>query len=86
MAARLIFLGKLADLAGCAESSLACAAPLGWAEVLVNLEEHLGVAAAEALRGPQVKVALNGTLVADRAALVLCDGDELAFLPPVSGG
>jgi molybdopterin converting factor small subunit len=33
-----------------------------------------------------VRLALNGVLVADGAGLVLAAGDELAFLPPVSGG
>jgi len=40
---------------------------------------------AEALQGPRVRLALNGT-VAESAGLVVTDGDELAFLPPVSGG
>ena len=40
---------------------------------------------AEALSEPRVKLALNGTLVA-RDALLVTPGDELAFLPPVSGG
>ena len=34
----------------------------------------------------RIRLAVNGTLVSDRAAVVLGEGDELAFLPPVSGG
>jgi molybdopterin converting factor small subunit len=33
-----------------------------------------------------VKVALNGALIAEKGGVVLAEGDELAFLPPVSGG
>ena len=40
----------------------------------------------EALRGEKVKVALNGTVLADKTALAARDGDEIALLPPVSGG
>ena len=35
-----------------------------------------------ALRSPKVRVAVNGAL----GATMLIDGDEVAFLPPVSGG
>ena len=34
----------------------------------------------------KVKVAHNGTLLADRTSLSAHDGDEIALLPPVSGG
>ena len=80
MALRLVFLGRLADAAGTPEREVAPAATL--AEVLAALEPAL----AEALAAGNVRIAVNGTLVADRAALILADGDELAFLPPVSGG
>jgi molybdopterin synthase sulfur carrier subunit len=76
MAVKLVFLGKLADLAGAPEREVA--PPLDWA----GLVEQLG----DALTGAKVKVALNGTVLADRTALAARDNDEVALLPPVSGG
>ena len=76
---RLVFLGRLADVAGAGEIPVA-AGPLGG--VLAGLP--VGLAAA--LMEPRVRLALNGALVGDPAGLVLAQGDELAFLPPVSGG
>ena len=35
---------------------------------------------------PRVKLAVNGILLQDTDAPVLKEGDEIAFLPPVSGG
>lgn len=70
MAARLVFLGRLADVSG------PLAVPAG---PLAALALPKGVL------GPRVRLALNGVLVAAEG-LVLADGDELAFLPPVSGG
>lgn len=78
MMARLVFLGRLADLAGGAEREVA---PGPLAEVVAQL----GVELAQALAGPRIRLALNGALVAGEG-LVLKAGDELAFLPPVSGG
>ena len=77
---RLVFLGKLADLAG--GDALEFAGPRSWAELLAGLPVSL----AEAVAAGSTKVALNGTLVADKAALIAAVGDEVAFLPPVSGG
>lgn len=79
MSARLVFLGRLEDLAGTGEREVA-AGPLE--AVLAVLEPDL----AAALQGDRIRLALNGQLLADRSGTVLGDGDELAFLPPVSGG
>ena len=80
MALRLVFLGRLEDAAGGAERSVATAASLG--ALFSSLEPEL----AATLQAERIKLALNGVLIAERHSLVLKDGDELAFLPPVSGG
>ena len=38
------------------------------------------------LAGDKVKLAVNGAVLADKTALKAGDGDEVALLPPVSGG
>lgn len=80
MSLKLLFLGRLEDAAGVGELRISTAASL--AEVLAGLEPDL----ADALNSTRVRIAVNGKLAADRGALMLRDGDELAFLPPVSGG
>jgi molybdopterin synthase sulfur carrier subunit len=80
MAIRLVFLGRLEDAAGAAERLVDAAGSLK--AILAGLDTDL----AEVLSGERIKLALNGALVSDRTGLALKDGDELAFLPPVSGG
>ncbi len=74
---RLVFLGRLADLAGVPERLLAADGPQTFAAIVAQLDPAFGDA--------KIKLALNGTLVA-RKGLMIAPGDELAFLPPVSGG
>lgn len=76
----VIPLGKLADLAGA--PSLSLPAPLDWAGLKAALPETL----ASVLDDPRNRIALNGTLLADKADLQAGAGDEIALLPPVSGG
>jgi len=77
---KVIFLGRLADLAGTPERELA--APLDWHALLAALPSSL----AEAARGDRVRVAINGRVLPEKTALAAQDGDEVALLPPVSGG
>lgn len=77
---RLVFLGKLADLAG--GDAREMSGPRNWPEMLAELPAPL----AEALASDSTKVAVNGALVADKATIAAMAGDEVAFLPPVSGG
>ena len=77
---RLIALGRLSDLCG-SDLTLAAEAPIGWDALVRALPEQL----AAALADDRVRVARNGVLIA-RDALVAAPGDEIALLPPVSGG
>lgn len=76
----MVFLGKLADLAGA--PSLRLWAPLDWAGLKAALPETV----VAVIEDPRNRVAVNGVLLADKAALHAGEGDEIALLPPVSGG
>jgi len=80
VAVKLVFLGRLADLTGAAEREVA--APLDWSGLLDALQEEIG----GWLASDKVRLAVNGTLLADKLELRAEDGDEVALLPPVSGG
>ena len=80
MGVRILFLGPLRDLAGQDESEVA--APLGWDGLLAAVNP----AVAEQLREARVNLACAGKVLADKTQLSARDGDEVALLPPVSGG
>lgn len=80
MSVKIVFLGPLRDLSGRTEQETA--APLDWGGLLAAV----GEAVAEQLRDARVHVACSGRVLSDKAALAAVDGDEVALLPPVSGG
>ena len=80
MGLKLVFLGRLADVAGVGEQVLPLVASLG--EVLAVLAPELAIA----LSDERIRIAVNGALISRDASPSLADGDEIAFLPPVSGG
>jgi len=77
--AKLVFMGRLECVAGMAEMSVA---PGPVEQVLATLDPALAVQ----LLGEKVRMAHNGRLLTDMGGVVLDENDELAFLPPVSGG
>lgn len=79
LTATLVFLGRLADRAGATERRVA---PGPLEAVLAALDPSLAIE----LLDERVRLALNGALIGERGGVVLAPGDELAFLPPVSGG
>lgn len=79
LTATLVFLGRLADRAGATERQVA---PGPLEAVLAALDPSLAIE----LLDERVRLALNGALIGERDGVVLAPGDELAFLPPVSGG
>lgn len=80
MPVTIVFLGPLRDLAGMEMREVA--APLDWAGLL----EAVGPEVARQLGEERVNVACAGKVLADKTLLSAADGDEVALLPPVSGG
>ena len=80
MTVTVLFLGPLRDLAG--ETSRQLPAPLDWTGLL----EAVGPEVADQLQQERVNVACAGKVLADKTTLSAQDGDEVALLPPVSGG
>ena len=76
MALTVLFLGRLLDAAGEGERTVEYRADV--AALIDSFEDELAVD----LRSEKVRVAVNGAF----GATALADGDEVAFLPPVSGG
>ncbi len=80
--AKVLLLGRLRDLAGWRERVIepSPASLLALLDLLAGEDAALG----EALIGRGVQAAVNKTLV--RGDIDLGPGDEVAFLPPMSGG
>ena len=76
MALTVLFLGRLQDAAGAVERTV------GYVDDVTALIDSFEGELVAALRSDKVRVAVNGAL----GATALADGDEVAFLPPVSGG
>ena len=84
MTVRVLFFASLRDVTGTDELQLAVAQPVSIQSLLTLLDQSLGAQAAEAVRGENVKIAVNQSLVS--GAVMIQPGDEVAFLPPVTGG
>jgi molybdopterin converting factor small subunit len=82
---RLVFLGKLGDAA---PADLAEIVLPGDVRTLSDLRDWVGQTSpllGRAMAATQTRIVLNQTVAHDMAA-VIRDGDEIAFLPPMSGG
>lgn len=79
------FFGRLREQAGASGRAVMLPAPVSLAEyrALVAMEDA-GLLAA--LSDPVIRVALNGDLLPRGATPSVGPGDEVAFLPPFSGG
>jgi molybdopterin synthase sulfur carrier subunit len=78
----VLFFASLRELAGIERTMFEYC---GGVDGLVKaIGDHLGEDLAEALMEENVRVAVNQTIVAREHELG--EGDEIAFLPPVTGG
>lgn len=80
MPVRILFLGPLQDLVGCPE--MQAEAPLDWSGLL----DLVGPEMSAVLCEDRVNVACRGRVLAVKSDLLADHGDEIALLPPVSGG
>ncbi len=80
MPVRVVFLGPLRDVAGMDECEVS--APLDWELLLDRVPDEV----ATQLQDERVNVACAGRVLSDKTQLAAEDGDEVALLPPVSGG
>ena len=82
---RLVFLGKLGDAAPAGLSEVALP---GEVKTLSDLRDWVGRTApllGRAIATTPTRIVLNQVVAHDMSACVR-DGDEIAFLPPMSGG
>jgi molybdopterin converting factor small subunit len=81
--ARILFFGRLADVAGTSE--LTHKGGMSLSALIEDLgTDHSHLSAA--LGDPSVRAALNLTLIAMDSDPLIGTDDELAFMPPLSGG
>jgi molybdopterin converting factor subunit 1 len=78
------FFASLREAAGTASLDLALPGHARFDDLLAALERELRPGALAALRAENVRLAVNQELVTP--PFELADGDEVAFLPPVTGG
>ena len=82
---KLVFLGRFRELAGARLSDVALPSGVhtlqGFQDWLARAEPDLAMA----LAGARTQIAINQSLVRDPAHPIT-EHDEIAFLPPMSGG
>ena len=86
MAGRVLFFGKLCDAAGASETAY----PPHWdgksvAEIRSDAAA-LWPGLADVLQAPGVRIAVDQEIVQDETAMRLTGDEEVAFMPPLSGG
>ena len=78
---KVLFFASLREQVGTAELTVSAG---NLAEVYQQIAVILGEQAVQTLRNENIRIAINQDLI--EADQQLADGDEVAFLPPVTGG
>ncbi len=84
MSGQVLLFGRLKDAFGAASIPLPAGAATA-ADLRVRLAES-NPDLADMLRGKYIRIAVNQILIADEAAARISMSDEIALLPPLSGG
>lgn len=84
---RVRFFASLREAAGTGEIDVPVETDISLDELMHRLAAHLSAAALQALAAENVRLAVNQTLAgAPNGGMRIVPGDEVAFLPPVTGG
>ncbi len=81
---RLVVLARLREALACAQEDLALDGPTSVDDLVVRLRSRGGAWATELAPGRAVRVAVNHELA--QGTTLVQPGDEVALLPPVTGG
>lgn len=84
MAGSILLFGRLRDAFGVA--SIALPQGVSTPAALRSKLAELNPALAETIRSKSVRIAVNQRLVSDEASMRILESDEIALLPPLSGG
>ena len=80
----VLFFARLRDELGMARLEIAADEALTFSAFMSKLADQLDAESMLALQAENVRVAINQTLAAEPGPL--SPGDEIAFMPPVTGG
>lgn len=87
MSIRVLFFASIREAAGSAEIEIQAEHAISLEELMSLLADRLPEAGMAAISAENVRVAVNQTLGGDRSAgMRIGPDDEVAFLPPVTGG
>lgn len=83
---RVLFFASLRESVGTGEIELPLQHPVSLEQLMELLSARLPATGMTALRAENVRLAVNQILAGAPGALRVGPGDEVAFLPPVTGG
>ena len=84
MKVNVLFFASLKEDLGVSEIELDVSERAGRSDLLDSLTSELGSDCVSPLRAENVSIAVNRSI--EKGEFVLKSGDEIAFLPPITGG
>ena len=84
MKVNVLFFASLKEDLGFSEIELDVSQSAGRSDLFDSLTDELGTASVAPLLAENISIAINRTI--EKGEFVLRAGDEIAFLPPITGG